>query len=349
MHIDKTVKLFVRTGHLINEVLNSNSENELFTAPQKELFRLVKKVNHDNGWFSETSVRCALQGIVKLLDENDLLEWVSKYLQPLKDKTTESRVGIIMAGNLPLVGFSDFLCVLVAGDFPVIKMSSDDTLLLPAVLKIMEDEDESLKQRYEIIAGPIQSIEKVIATGSDNTARYFEYYFKKYPNIIRKSRTSLAIVHAEITPDEIRSLSKDLFYYYGLGCRNVSHLLLPEGFDVTTLIDVLREFNQEMDNVKYVNNLDYHKSVMLINSQPFLDGGFFLMKESTDLFSPISITNYHYYNSEADVQEYLNTNASQLQCIIDQSGTHGVSFGEGQFPKLWDYPDKVDVLQFLLS
>jgi len=347
MDINKRIKCFVNTGESIRKVLDAKDSSVLTLDSEKRLFDLVPMAFHKNAWFSEFSVRNSLLGLVALLNEADLLEWLSLNLSEIKEKTKVSRVGIVMAGNLPLVGFHDLLCVLLAGEYAVVKMSSDDSQILPLILNILEAHDQSISDSYHVEMEGIKNIDKIIATGSDNTARYFEYYFAKYPSVIRKSRTSVAVIPEDISDKEIKELSKDMFQYYGLGCRNVSKLFLPKGFNVPHLIDHLRSYESKMDNVKYINNLEYHKSILLINGEQFLDGGFFLVRESEELFSPISITNYQFYDSMEEVENYLKEHESHIQCVVSRDGE--VEFGQAQLPKLWGYADKVDVMKFLLD
>lgn len=350
MDIDKRLKSFIKTGDSIRNVLQAKGSGDLTLEAEKALFGVVPVAFHKNGWFSEFSVRNSLQGIVTMLNETDLLEWLSLNLSLIKEKIKKekvSRIGIVMAGNLPLVGFHDLLCVLLAGEYAVIKMSSDDTELLPLVLNILEAHDESIGDNYHVEKEGIKGIDKIIATGSDNTARYFQYYFAKYPSVIRKSRTSVAVVSEDISENEIKELAKDMFQYYGLGCRNVSKLFLPKGFNVPHLIDHLRSYESKMDNVKYINNLDYHKSILLINGEQFLDGGFFLVRESKELFSPISVTNYEFYDTLSEVEGFITEHEPQIQCVVGKG--FAVELGMAQSPKLWDYADKVDIMKFLLE
>ncbi|MFT6746662.1 MAG: hypothetical protein ACJAZ2_001006 [Glaciecola sp.] len=347
MDINKRIKCFVNTGESIRKVLNASDYKGLNLDSEKRLFDMIPIAFHRNAWFSEYSVRNSLQGLVDMLSESDLLEWLSLNLAAIKEKTTVARIGIVMAGNLPLVGFHDLLCVLLAGEYAVLKMSSDDSELLPVILNILEAHDDSITKKYHIEKEGIKNVDKIIATGSDNTARYFEYYFAKYPSVIRKSRTSLAVIHEGFSEADISKLAEDMFKYYGLGCRNVSKLFLPKGFDVPYLIDHLRSYESKMDNIKYYNNLEYHKSILLINGEAFLDGGFFLMRESKELFSPISITNYEFYDSMEEVELFIQEHELQIQCVVGKNSE--VEFGKAQSPKLWDYADKVDIMKFLLE
>lgn len=339
----------METGKVVERILLVDNESNLNSGSEKKLYSAIFSVQYKNSWFSEWSVRNALEGIVQLLNENDLLEFLATYYQRISDKKEVNNVGIVMAGNIPLVGFHDFVCVFLAGDVAKVKLSSEDDVLFPLILNIMMEINLMVSNSCVIQDAKLSDINKVIATGSSNTARYFEYYFSKYPNVIRKSRTSIGIVNKEDTDKDFLSLANDLFYYYGMGCRNVSKLYFPQGFDVVHFIDVLRTFDNHLDNTKYINNLDYNKSILLINSTPFLDAGFFFLKEDESLFSPVSIINYEFYNDKQTVYDFIKKNENSIQCVVSSQNEYGVKPGQAQFPKLWDYADNVDVMAFLLA
>lgn len=349
MTIDERVKCLVKTGRILESILLTTNESNLISTSEKKLFSSISSVQYKNSWFSEWSVRNALEGIVKMLGEKDLLEFLASYYKPLLKKDKVYNVGLVMAGNIPLVGFHDFVCVFLAGDTAKIKLSSEDDVLFPLIFDLMKEINPKVGNSCVIQETKLSDIDRVIATGSSNTARYFEYYFSKYPNVIRKSRTSVGIVNKEDTDDDFLSLANDLFYYYGMGCRNVSKLYFPQGFDVVHFIDVLRTYDNQLDNTKYINNLDYNKSIMLINSTPFLDAGFFFLKEDESLFSPVSIIHYEFYDDKQKVYDFIKENEHSIQCVVSSQNEYGVKLGQAQFPKLWDYADNVDVMAFLLA
>ena len=345
------VKAFVELGSQIHEALSrEEGKYEGLTKQQINLLLQVKKSGIENGWFTKDMVQSAFYGIIKMLNENQLRQWLEPYVKSIDVENKSKDVGVIMAGNIPAVGFHDFLCVLLSGNKAVVKTSSDDALLIPSIAELLISIDASFSDRIHILKTPLSKYDAVIATGSNNSARYFEQYFGKYPNIIRKSRTSVAILTGEETEQEIEGLAKDLFTYYGLGCRNVSKLLVTGNFNPQKLIDALiKECEFLKNNGKYQNNIDYNKSIYIINKVPFLDGGTFLLKEDKGLHSPISVTFYETFDSLKAIENYIEENKSQIQCVVSSKVKGSVSFGDAQSPKVWDYADKVDTMKFLLE
>ena len=306
----------------------------------EEITSLANTAKAQNGWFTEESVRNALEGIAFMLDSEKLQNWTSKYsFGPEVPKI----VGIVMAGNIPLVGFHDLLCVLISGHFAAIKPSSEDHFLTKTLIDWITEIEPRFKKNLEI-RDKLTNIDAVIATGSDNTARYFEYYFKNIPNIIRKNRTSVAILNGEETPDELQALGDDIFSYSGLGCRNVSKVFSPKGFDLRDIFPHFESHAGVTNHHKYRNNYDYHKSIYLVNKTPHLDTGFLLVNSSDELVSPISVLFHQEYDSEASLKNILEARKDKIQCIV---GRDYIPFGKAQRPELWDYADDVDTLAFL--
>ncbi len=249
-----------------------------------------------------------------------------------------------MAGNIPLVGFHDFLSVFLSGHIAVIKLSSDDKHLFPAVLNIMNSLNSGISECVEVVDGKLTGFDAVIATGSDNSALYFESYFGKYPNIIRKNRTSIAIINGKETKEELKKIGDDIFSYYGLGCRNISQILVPENFKLDDFFEAIYDYNGVINHNKYANNYDYNKAVYLMNLETFLDNGFVLLKEDDSLNSPLAVIFYKRYKNQHDIDAYLNENAGKIQVIIGKDYT---GFGDGQSPTLTDYADGIDTMAFL--
>jgi len=251
-----------------------------------------------------------------------------------------------MAGNIPLVGFHDWLCVFVTGNRAKVKLSDKDRRLLPVLVnKLGEWSHQSREQTIFIgDTDKLTGFDAVIATGSNNTARYFEQYFGKYPHIFRSNRTSLAVLKGDETPEELRLLGNDIFHYFGLGCRNVSHIMVPEGFDLNRIFEAVYPFGEIIHHHKYANNYDYNRAVFLLNQVPFLDNHFVMLRESSDLFSPLAVVHYQYYRSGTEIYEYLTLNESKIQAII---GKGFIPFGQAQCPTLADYADGVDTMEFL--
>ncbi|HCZ37671.1 MAG TPA: acyl-CoA reductase [Cytophagales bacterium] len=298
-----------------------------------------------NGWFTPTSVQNALDGIVLFLNKETLQNWTSRYPTPSSEKV----VGIAMAGNIPLVGFHDLLCVLISGHRALIKLSSQDALIEVMIKWLMEIEPGFADKIT--IAERLNAAEVMIATGSDNTSRYFEYYFRNKPHIIRKNRSSCAIIMGEEPNATLAELGKDVFTYFGLGCRNVAKVFVPEEYTFTNLLDTWQPYQEIIHHHKYANNYDYQKSILLVNQTPFFDNGFVLLTESSNLVSPISVLFYERYLDQQDLQQKLQSHADKLQCIVSANGWYAgsVPFGKAQQPQVWDYADDVDTMRFLAS
>ncbi|RSK33243.1 acyl-CoA reductase [Hymenobacter metallilatus] len=320
---------------------------DFLTTPENEaeLWPLLSRARNQNPWFDEPNVRAAIQGVAHLLREEPLRHWAARYPP---EPATPRQVGVVMAGNIPLVGFHDAMCVLLSGHILLAKLSSDDTVLMRWVL----DELTRLEPRF---ANQIRLVERLnaadafIATGSDNTARYFEYYFGKKPNIIRRNRTSLAILTGRESDHDLGLLGEDIFRYYGLGCRNVSKLYVPQGYDFTPLLDAQQPRHRVLEHNRYQNNYDYNKSILLVNRVPHLDTGFLLLTESAQLVSPISVLHYATYTSEVDLLDQLTDVAAQTQCLVSGGGLYpgSVACGQAQQPGVADYADGVDTMAFL--
>lgn len=303
---------------------------------------LIRKEQIHNPWFTETSIRFALGSLGAMLDEKALHEWASGYSYSDRPK----RVAIIMAGNIPLVGFHDFVCVLLSGNTAVCKLSSDDLRLLPAFVQVLTKWEPAIAERIVLAAGPIKQLDAVLATGSDNSAGYFHEYFGKYPHIFRKNRTSVAVLDGTETPEELRLLGDDLFRFFGLGCRNVSKIFLPESFDGNRVFEAIVGYGEVINHHKYANNYDYNRTVYLMNSIPFLDNNFALFREDEGLFSPLSVFFTQRYKKKEEVADFLTRHADSIQAVVG----HGyLPFGTAQQPALDDYADGVDTMAWLAT
>lgn len=301
-----------------------------------------------NKWFDETSVNHALNGIIYLLEKERLENFVKQY----QFTELSKKIGIVMAGNIPAVGFHDYLCVLLAGYELHAKLSSQDNYLLKAIHQLLVEIEPAFGEKVNFTERiVITDIDGMIATGSDNSARYFEQYFSKVPNIIRKNRTSCAIMTGEESEEEMYSLGRDIFEYYGLGCRNVSKLFVPKGYDFIPFLDQMMKYEQVAFHPTYENNYSYNKSVYLVNKEKHLDTGFLLLRASEELVSPIAVLYYEEYEKIEDVKKILNTLSEKIQCIVckDDIVEGSQVFGQAQYPKIDDFADNVDTIQFLLS
>ena len=293
-----------------------------------------------NGWFTSENVRRSLLAIGQWLTEEKLSEW----LKTQEIRIAPKRIALIMAGNIPLVGFHDFLCVLCSGHSALCKLSSDDKTLLPALANHLIEFTPELKSRIEFSVGPLKDIQAVIATGSNNSTLYFQEYFGKYPHIFRHNRTSVAVLNGSESNEELKALGDDIFSYFGLGCRNVTHLCLPKGYDLQRFFEAIFSYSEVIHNKKYGNNYDYNKAVFLLNLQNLMDNNFVLLRESAELFSPISMLNYHYYSTTEELTCFLDNHASDIQVIVGHNYT---SFGQAQAPCVTDYADGVDIMNWL--
>ncbi|MBT1686600.1 acyl-CoA reductase [Dawidia soli] len=309
-----------------------------------EFQSVAARAARENPWFTPANVRMAFNGIIRMLDKGKLRTWVAPYTFP----GTPRQVALILAGNIPLVGFHDLLAVLISGHRALVKLSSKDAALPRYLLDTLAMISPALHAQVQI-AEQLKGFQAVIATGSDNSARYFDYYFGKYPHIIRKNRTSVAILQGDETEAELNALGTDIFSYFGLGCRNVSKLLVPAGYTFDRFFPALDAHRDIIHHHKYCNNYDYQKSIMLVNSTPFLDNGYLMLHESTRLVSPISVVYYEHYLTPETLAASLAEQSDKLQCIVGRAPGATVPFGQAQFPEVWDYADRVDTLQFLAT
>ena len=319
----------------------------LVTLSDDEITDLAARARNQNAWFDQPNVRTALAGIVQLLAEPALSQWAARYPT---EPASPCQVGVVMAGNIPMVGFHDMLCVLLSGHTLLAKLSKDDTLLMLWLGQQLLEIEPLFAERLHFVER-LNAADAFIATGSDNTARYFEFYFKGRPHLIRRNRTSLAILTGQETAEEMTALGPDIFQYYGLGCRNVSKLYVPEGYNFVPLLDALQIWHPVLNHHKYQNNYDYNKSIMLVNAVPHFDNGFLLLTENRALVSPISVVHYSTYTQEIDLVDQLTDVAAQTQCLVSAGGRYPGSFplGRAQSPAVSDYADGVDTMEFLAA
>jgi hypothetical protein len=320
----------------------------------------VKKLLHLlNGWFTQANIFNALSGIAEWLKPEVLENWINPYLNR---KQEEKRVGVIMAGNIPLVGFHDFLAVLMSGNKFTGKLSSQDKVLLPVLADILIEIEPDFNQYIQFIEYKLENYDAVIATGSNNSSRYFEYYFGHVPHIIRKNRNSVAVITGREEESELKKLEEDIFSYFGLGCRNISKLFVPDGYKFDSFFQALYENNAVINHHKYANNYNFHRTMFLMNKDKFWDNGFLLIKEYIGLSAPVSVLYYETYSSENNLTERLNIDKEHIQCIAlsnqnyeSQShdkktpSEHYVKYGNTQKPRVDDYADGINTLDFLFN
>lgn len=336
---------FLSQFSLDNSAKNSSVvNNDLF---YEEFLNLIDLSQSHNGWFTPNQVHFAIQSWAEALTEENLNLWLSKYdFSTVQPKT----VALILAGNIPLVGFHDFLSVVISGHKVLVKTSSNDQKLLPFLAKYLISIHPELENYITFTEGKMEGFDAVIATGSNNTARYFEFYFKDKPSIIRKSRNSVAVLTGNETSDDLANLGEDIFRYFGLGCRNVSKLFVPKGYNFDAFFQAIYEQKDVIYYEKYANNYDYNKAVFLMSNFKLLDNEFLTIKEDSSYASPISSVFYEYYEDVNEIKNRLETEAEQVQCIVSNGITeNSIAFGETQKPNLWDYADNIDTLEFLLG
>jgi hypothetical protein len=324
------------------------------TAPDGATHLLAEpalQAEERNRWFTQNSIRYALNAIGESMSAGKMERWLDPYMNFLDVKeTTGKRIGVVTAGNIPLAGFHDFLTVLISGHTFCGKLSGQDAVLIPAIAGIMENLNPEWKERILFTDEPFRTIDAIIATGSGNTYRYFEYYFARYPHIIRKNRNSIAILNGHETDDENKGLASDVMLYFGLGCRSVSKIYIPASFDIMQLRPFFEPWSSVIRYNKYYNNYEYQKSILIVNRKEFYDFGNILLTGEGRLASPVSVLNFERYSGSGTLSEHLLTQMEQIQCVVSVScpGLNGLPFGAAQKPDLWDYADGIDTLRFLL-
>ena len=340
MNLDERIKAFSDLGEILRNTIEGKGENQL-----NNLTDLINNQVKYNQFFTPFNVRMAISSIAGELSSENLKKWTDQY-PALNMNFSPENVAVIMAGNIPLVGFHDFLSVLISGNNLIAKTSSKDAELIVRIGEILSSINPGFMDKIRFTDGLLTGFDAIIATGSDNSSRYFEYYFGKYPHIIRKNRNSIAIITGDETDNELETLGNDIFSYFGLGCRNVSKIFLPEGYDVHTMIKNWQRFSDVINHSKYANNYEYNMAIYLVNKEKFLDTGYLLLKESVQLSSPVSVLYYEFYKSERELSVKIDNLKEKIQCVI---GKKNIPFGKAQCPKLWDYADNEDTLDFLLK
>ncbi|QTD37911.1 acyl-CoA reductase [Polaribacter batillariae] len=316
--------------------------NDLFFDGFKHQLKIAQE---NNSWFTKENLLFSLESWSKTLTKSNLEKWI---LDSNFKIETPKTVAIVMAGNIPLVGFHDFLSVLISGHYVLVKQSSGDKHLLPFLAKYLEYVSEEFKGNITFTEEKLENFDAVIATGSDNTARYFEYYFKNKPNIIRKSRNSVAVLKGNESEEDLKKLADDVFTYFGLGCRSVSKIYVPKNYDFNNFFNGMYVKKDMINNAKYANNYDYNKAVYLMSEYDLLENGFLMIKEDESYSSPIATVFYEYYDNEIDLKIKLYEDRDKIQCIVAKDFIENeVAFGETQNPQLWDYADGVNTLEFL--
>ena len=351
MELEKRINAFVELGKFLTQfeqidpVKDSSVKyNDLFFDGFKHQLKLAEETN---GWFTKDNLIYSLKGWSNQLTYSNINTFILKY-----DMTSISckNVAIIMAGNIPLVGFHDFFSVLISGHNVVVKQATNDKQLLPLIAKYLEIVEPGFKSKITFVDGQLKDFDAVIATGSDNTARYFEYYFREVPSIIRNNRNSVAVLNGNETKNDLEALSIDIFRYYGLGCRNVSKLFVPKSYDFKDFFQSIYSWHPIINQSKYANNYDYNKAVYLMSEFDMLENGFLMLKEDHRYSSPIATLFYEFYDSKKTLKKRLNKDHTKIQCVVASNFSDSeIKFGCTQTPNLWDFADNIDTIEFLLK
>jgi hypothetical protein len=340
MTLKERVGSFAELGEILRNSLSGSMTR--FTS---QLENLIDNQQFKNPWFTPENVRLAIKSIADELTYENLNKWTARY-PALTSAKGIFNVGVVMAGNIPLVGFHDFLSVLITGNKIISKTSSKDSELIVFISDMLCEINSGFREKIIFTDDFLTGFDIVIATGGDNSSRYFEYYFGKYPHIIRKNRNSVAVITGDENDGELKDLGIDVFSYFGLGCRNVSKIYIPEGYDLEKLFRHWTAYSFLVSNNKYANNYDFNKAVFMVNREKFTDTGYLLLRENQGISSPVAVLYYEYFNSLDYMVQKNEMSKDRIQCI---TGRNHVPFGHTQMPHLWDYADGIDTIEFLLK
>jgi hypothetical protein len=350
MNLEKRIKAFSHLGELLENYFNKKN-SALLTKWRDIIEKTIQDEHIYNAWFTEENVNFALKAWAENLTPEKLNTWLAPYRTLINEKNKTLRIGVIMAGNIPMVGMHDFISVLICGHHFVGKLSSKDDHLPKMIADILCDIEPLFSEQITFSDNFKDQPEAIIATGSNNSARYFDYYFAKFPSIIRKTRNSIAVLNGNETNDDIKNLAEDIFRYFGMGCRNVSKLFVPENYSFNHFFEVIEPWHTLYRHNKYANNYDYHQSVFLMNKIPFLDNGFVIVKNDRQIYSPLSVIFYEYYSDITILAAEIEAKSSEIQCIVSNENKifSSVQFGRSQKPELWEYADNLNTIDFLLK
>lgn len=340
MVLEERIKSFSALGEILRDSLDGKPT--LFSSQLNSLIETLHLTNH---WFTPENVKLAVRSIAEELTFFNLTKLCSFY-PALQDKYKPLRIGLVMAGNIPLAGFHDLFSVLITGNEAVVKTSSKDAGLIHFITDTLSAINPSFTGKISFAEGILTEFDAIIATGSDNSSRYFGHYFGRYPGIIRKNRNSIAVIDGNESDAELTALGKDVFSYFGLGCRSVSKIIIPAGYDLTTITGNWESYSGIVGHTKYANNYDFNKAVFIVNKEKFTDTGYLLMMESSGLASPVAVLYYEFYDSAEQVNQLREKLNEKIQCVI---GRKDIPFGKAQSPALWDYADGIDTIDFILK
>ncbi len=344
MNLNNRITLFVKLGRFFSNYINNNLES----IERDKFDKVINESILNNSFFNKRNILKSLLSWSNVLTKKSIDNFLSNYL--IKIKKREKKVAIIMAGNIPLVGFHDFFCVILSGNFAIIKLSSKDSHLFKYILSFLVRENPDFSTKFDIVENKLKIFDAVIATGNNISANQFELYFKKYPKIIRRNRHSIAILNGNETKKEIELLANDIFYYYGLGCRNISKIFIPNNYNLDILFKSFVLWNEVINKNSYANNYNYYRAIYLLNKEIFFDNGFVLLKESEKIGSPVGTIYFEYYKSDNQIKEMIKKNNQKIQCIVSNNNyAKTIKFGETQMPNLNDFADDIDTFNFLLK
>jgi hypothetical protein len=350
MTIERIIHDFSRLGNMFLKV---SQDKEFYPerSPESVLKFTAENSFNYNPWFIPSFVRYTCAAWAGALQEQKISKWIKNYRSNIEEGKAPRSIGIIMAGNIPMVGLHDLLCVLASGNHALIRLSSSDDHLIPAVLDTLTSIDPGLKNRFTLVQGPLKNFDAIIATGNNNSSRYFDYYFGKYPHLIRKNRNSVGVITGHEAEGEMKKLAADILMYFGLGCRNISKIYLPDGMGIEEVMPYFEDYAFLADHNKYMNNYDYHKSIFLINRIDHRDNGFLLARAESSLMSPVSVIHTEAYKTTDLLNYQLDQLRDQVQCIISSDGNinGAIPPGQSQLPELWDYADGIDTMGFLMK
>ena len=352
MNLNQRIEAFANLGDFLGQFTTKEivkKEDSNFNSLFFDAFKMqIERAQEFNGWFTKDNVLKAFESWNEALTLDNLKTWTSNY--KFKENKTPKNIAVIMAGNIPLVGFHDFLSVLISGNNCIVKQSSNDKHFLPLITKYLEHYNPYFKNKITFTEDKLCDFNAVIATGSNNTARYFEHYFGKYPNIIRQNRNSVAIITGKESKEDLEALGEDIFQYFGLGCRSVSKIFVPQDYNFDLLFNAFYKYHNIINYKKYENNYDYNKAVYIMSLFNVLENGFVMLKEDKNYASPIATVFYEYYDSFSLLVKKLQMESEQIQCIAcNENVVDFVKLGQTQHPKLWDYADNIDTIKFLLK
>jgi len=347
IQLNDRIQHFSILGQFLKQFSHEKDKN-LENLNAKFYDRFLHLLNHSytkNPWFTAQNVMLSIQGITKFVSKEVLEKWTSNYQFNENPKT----VALILAGNIPLVGFHDILSVLISGNHVLAKLSSKDDELIKIIRDILIEIHPHWEEKFKITEQFLKNFDAVIATGSNNSGRYFDYYFGKYPHIIRNNRNAVAVLNGKESNEELQALADDIYLYFGLGCRNVSKIFVPKNYDFQAFFEATEKYKELINHHKYANNYEYRRAIFLVNTEKHFDNGFTLFKPEKAIASPIAVINYEFYKNLDDINAQLIFEQDKIQCIVSnaQGIKNALPLGSAQFPEVWDYADNVDTLQFL--